>query len=104
MPQFSCWLHFSVIVCSNNYNGWAQGFILDPLLFVMFINKFLLHINTCINLFADDTTLLASSNNVQDLENILLSEVVNVDEWATDNKLSRYCFKTKVIQIDVQNV
>ena len=31
---------------------------------------------TCL---ADDTNLLASSNNVQDLGNILLSEVTNVD-------------------------
>lgn len=70
----------------------------------MFSNKLLLHIKTSINQFADDTTHLTSSNNVQDLETILLSEIANVDEWETDNRLPRNCFKTKIIQINGQRL
>ena len=59
-----------------------QGSILGPLLFVTFINDLCLHVHTRIDMFADDTTLLASSNydNVEDLENTLSREVSNVDE------------------------
>ena len=53
-------------------------------------------------MFADDTTLLASSDNVQDLENILSCEVASVVEWATYNKLPLNCFKTKTILVDGQ--
>lgn len=74
--------------------GAPQGSILGPFLFTMFINELPLHVNTPIDLFADDTTLLASSNNVQDLENILSCEVAKVDEWSTNNKLPLNCSKT----------
>ena len=53
-------------------------------------------------MFADDTTLLASSDcaNVEELKNTLSSEVSNVNEWATNNKLPLNCSKTKTILID----
>ena len=70
----------------------------------MFINELPLHINTPINLFTDDTTLLASSDNVRDLETILSCEVAYVDEWATYNKLPLNCFKTKTILVDGQRL
>ena len=54
---------------------------------------------TCL---ADDTNLLASSNNVQDLGNVLLSEVTNVDGWATNNKVPLHGSKTKIILIEGQ--
>ena len=53
-------------------------------------------------MFADETTLLASSDhlNVQELKNTLSREVSNVNEWETNNKLPLNCFKTKKILID----
>ena len=53
-------------------------------------------------MFADETTLLASSDhlNVQELKNTLSREVSNVNEWETNNKLPLNCFKTNKILID----
>ena len=82
--------------------GVPHGSILGLLLFVMFINDLPLHVQTQVDIFANDTTRLAASDfaNVEDLENILSREVSNVDEWATNNKLPLNCSKTKTILID----
>ena len=61
-----------------------------------------LGVHTQVDIFADDTTLLAISDfaNVEDLENTPSREVSNVDEWATNSKLPLNCFKTKTILVD----
>ena len=53
-------------------------------------------------MFADDTTLLTSSDylNVEKLKNTLSGKVSNVNKWATNNKLPLNCSKTKTITID----
>jgi len=62
--------------------GVPQGFILGPLPFVLCINDLPSHVHTQLDMFADDTTLLASSDcaNVEELKNTLSSEVSNVNE------------------------
>ena len=69
--------------------GVPHGSVLGPLLFVMFMYDLSLHVHTQVDIFANDTTLLAASDfaNVEDLENTLSQEVSKVDEWATNNKL-----------------
>ena len=54
-----------------------QGSILGPLLFVLFINDLPLNVHTRIDMFADDTTLLASSDylNIEELKNTLSRKV-----------------------------
>ena len=54
--------------------GVPHGSLLGLLLFVMFINDLPLHVQTQVDIFANDTTLLAASDfaNVEDLENTLL--------------------------------
>ena len=82
--------------------GVPQGSILGPLVFVLFINDLPLHVHTRLDMFTDETTFLASSDcaNVEELKNTLSSEVSNVNEWATNNKLPLNCSKTKTILID----
>ena len=79
--------------------GVPQGSIFCPLLFMLFINDLPLNVHTRIDMFADDTTLLASCGhlNVEELKNTLSREVSNVNEWATNNKLPLNCSKTKKI-------
>lgn len=66
-----------------------QRSILGPLLFIMFSHELPLHVNKRIDLFADDTTLLLSSDNVQDLEK---------------PKLPLNCSSTKTMLIDGQRL
>ena len=50
-----------------------QGSMLGPLLFIMFINDLPSHVNTQVDIFADDNTLLVPSDfaHVEDLVNTL---------------------------------
>ena len=84
-------------VCANGYNsatkicniGVPQGSTLGPLFFLLYIND----IVNCSNLlkfilFADDTTILYKSPNINYLSNTLSSEINKVITWFAANKLA----------------
>jgi hypothetical protein len=60
-----------------------------------------IHINTQVDLFADDTTLLAATNynDINELNEKLSLDVSNVENWAITNKLPLNTTKTKTILI-----
>jgi hypothetical protein len=77
--------------------GIPQGSILDPLLFLIYIND----LPNCLEstvpcLYADETQIFASSHDSEDLIDKLNSDLVNVMDWLTVNKLQLHAKKNKV--------
>lgn len=67
----------------NVRSGVAQGPVLGPLVFLVFINYVLEKISCRARLFADDCILYAEVNNVQDQVN-LNSCLKKVEEWCNE--------------------
>ena len=74
---------FLTVLC-----GVPQGSVLGPLLFLLYTNDLANASNFAINLFADDTCLSLSSENLQELKIHCNSEAALVDEWFKANKLT----------------
>ena len=69
--------------------GVPQGSILWPLRFLLYVNS----IHRCSNkfrfyLFADDTNILCTDKNLKDLDTKVNSELQNLYNWLTANKLT----------------
>ena len=80
----------SVKTCISDFkqisDGVPQGSILEPLLFLLFINDLPLYTNTvCIDLYADDTTLYDIQDSMEKIENNLQSALNNLHVWCRNN-------------------
>ena len=74
-----------------------QGSILGPLLFILLINDLPNATNFFSILYADDTTLQKSSNNLIDLYSSANDELIKLADWFKANKLTLNVSKTKYI-------
>ena len=69
--------------------GIPQGSCLGPLLFILYANDFEQCLEKCTaNMYADDTSVTCSAEDLTELCNDLKTEVGNIAEWLRLNKLS----------------
>ena len=78
--------------------GVPQGFVLGPLLLLMYIND--IHNSSAkfsFFLFADDTNLLYADTNLKSLEKTVSSELLKVSDWLSANKLTLNAKKSNYV-------
>ena len=64
----------------------STGFGVGPILFLLYINNFPLHIqHSQLSLFADDATLHDSASSTQTINENLNADIVNVQNWCAEN-------------------
>ena len=99
-------------VVYNNHNskiksidtGMPQGSILGPLGFIIYVND----IPNCVPdlsciLYADDTSVLASHQDLKTLNDVMSRGIQNLNEWFKSNKLSLNLKKTNSMLFGTQN-
>ena len=77
--------------------GVPQGSVLGPLLFILYINDLPLHLNNELtnNLFADDSSMHASSKSIDHLNSSLQNGLNDANTWCSKNSMSIHPEKTK---------
>ena len=102
LEYMSCRKHITTI---NGFNsaeapvthGTAQGSILGPLIFILYVNDIFTSLNqdSSTYMYADDTLILSKSDNIDDVTSKAKVALGKIMRWCEANKLSINYKKTK---------
>ena len=79
--------------------GVPQGSILQPLLFLIYVNDMPQAVKSNLFLYADDSCLMYRHRDVNQIEKQLNNDFENVCNWFLDNKLSIHFGEDKIKSI-----
>ena len=69
--------------------GVAQGSVLEPLLFLLYINDLNQAIKFCkVHHFADETNLLCLNNSIKKLNKLVNADLKHLANWLNGNRIS----------------
>ena len=84
--------------------GIPQGSVLGPALFLLFINDLTCAIkHSIINIYADDTLIYVSDENVDKAAFLLQSDIDHITDWFEKNKLTISVEKSFVMYVASKN-
>ena len=93
--------------CFSNYLdcdvGVPQGSNLGPLLFLVFYNDLPYSLECDLEAYADDSTLIHSSESVKEIEDVLTRNCVEVQNWMNQNRLKLNAEKTHLLTLGTSN-
>lgn len=76
-------------------NGCAQGSILGPLIFLIYINGFLqIKLNGKVRLYADDAAIVYSASNNDNLQQQMIEDLINIESFLSSINLRLNINKT----------
>ena len=78
-------------------SGVPQGSVLGPLLFLIYINDISDKLKCTTRLFADDSSLIASSTDINIVERDVNTDLENLSKWASDWAVTFNPQKTEVM-------
>ena len=84
---------------SNITCGVPQGFILGPLLFLIYVNDMPQAVKSNLFLYADDSCLVFQGKDVIEIEKQLNGDFTNIFKWFVDNRLSIHFVEDKTKSI-----
>ena len=85
--------------------GVPQGSVLGPLLFLIYVNDINrhVHLGSC-NIYADDTLIYCTGNNITELKYNIHKCVTDVHEWYESNKLIINTSKSNVMLLTTRQM